>query len=180
VISQKGLAKISMQVNFYISLKKEVKNFPTNLFPYIYTHKNVQLFPMETYLFSFRRIVTVVIFIIFITGCGNSLENKLKEAAIELNKSCPMMVDSETRFDSAMTVSSSEFQYNYTLVNLKPDDIDPEQLIEVLKPLLVNNIAINPDLNMFRDNDVTLTYLYKDMNGDFFAKIPVTPADYRK
>ena len=48
-------------------------------------------------------------------------------AASELNKSCPMMVDQDTRLDNAIALPENVFQYNYTLVNLTKDELDLEK-----------------------------------------------------
>jgi hypothetical protein len=37
-------------------------------------------------------------------------------AANELNKSCLMMVDQDTRLDNAVALPENVFQYNYTLI----------------------------------------------------------------
>jgi hypothetical protein len=134
---------------------------------------------MKTKYSLMLNVVAAIFISIFLNACGNKIEDQLKEAANELNKSCPMMVDSETRLDNAMTFSGNEFQYNYTLINITTEDIENEQIVEVLKPLLLNNVATNPDLHFFRENDIIMTYYYKDKNGNFLAKIPITPTDYK-
>ncbi|GBL36100.1 hypothetical protein EMGBS15_16950 [Filimonas sp.] len=45
------------------------------------------------------------------------VDAELVAAAKELNKSCPMMIDKETRLESAEALPNNEFKYNYTLLN---------------------------------------------------------------
>ena len=44
-----------------------------------------------------------------------SSHSELKNAALELNKMCPKMIDPATRIDSAVAIDNS-LQYHYTLV----------------------------------------------------------------
>ncbi|MBT6747113.1 MAG: zinc ribbon domain-containing protein, partial [Flavobacteriales bacterium] len=53
-----------------------------------------------------------------------SYDKVLMETASELNKSCPMMVDSDTRLDNTIALPDNIFQYNYTLVNLELSEIN--------------------------------------------------------
>ena len=36
----------------------------------------------------------------------------------EINKTCPKMIDKETRLDNSVALSNRTIQYNYTLLNL--------------------------------------------------------------
>jgi len=47
-----------------------------------------------------------------------SFDKVMMKAASELNKTCPIMVDKETRLDNAVSLPGQIFQYNYTLVNM--------------------------------------------------------------
>lgn len=109
-----------------------------------------------------------------------SLDKQLMYAASEINKTCPIMVDKDTRLDNAMSSSSQDFQYNYTLPNYTKEEIDTTVFEKALKPQLVNTISTNPDLKIFRDNNVTIIYNYKDKNGVFLLRISITPAEYKK
>lgn len=45
---------------------------------------------------------------------STSIEKELRESANELNKNCPVMIDSETRLDNTIVIDAKTFQYNYT------------------------------------------------------------------
>jgi len=100
------------------------------------------------------------------------------EAAQELNQSCPMMVDEETRLDNSIVKGNDTFQYNYTLVNMEHSSVNIIEMENYLEPMIVNMVKTNPDLEIYRENKITMAYDYKDRNGQFLFRILVTPNEY--
>lgn len=100
-----------------------------------------------------------------------SIDETLMSAASEINKSCPIMVDAETRLDNCGALPNKVFRYNYTLVNYVKDSINIGVLEENLRPSLINSVKTSPEMKFQRDNNVTLSYYYKDKAG-------VLPARY--
>ncbi len=47
-----------------------------------------------------------------------------------------------------------------------------------VKPLVLNNVKTNSYLKLFRDNNVTMNYYYKDLNGVFVGKISISFDQY--
>ena len=90
-----------------------------------------------------------------------------------------MVVDKDTRLDNTVVLSNKTIQYNYTLVNLEKENTDVELLKEQFTPLLLKDVKTNPGLKTFRDRDVTLSYYYKDKNGDFILNFKATPELYK-
>jgi hypothetical protein len=109
-----------------------------------------------------------------------TFDKMLMDAASELNKTCPFMVDEETRLDNAVALPGKVFQYNYTLIEYEIDEISVDTAQKYLVPSIINNVKSNPDLQTFRDNQVTLTFNYKDKNGVFIMKFSVTPEMYQR
>lgn len=107
-----------------------------------------------------------------------SYEQVMMQAASEINKSCPMMVDQETRLDNTIALPENVFQYNYTLVNMEKAIIDVAQMENYLKPILINSVKTSPDMKVNRENKTTMGYHYRDKNGEFLFKILVTPDLY--
>jgi hypothetical protein len=103
----------------------------------------------------------------------------LMSAASEINKTCPIMIDQETRLDNALAMPNNTLQYNYTLINLDKSDIIVDTLKKYIEPNIINNIKSNPDLKAYRDNKTTMTYYYRDKDGDFVYKLEVTPEMYK-
>ncbi|MFL0087961.1 hypothetical protein V2550_04745 [Tenacibaculum maritimum] len=107
-----------------------------------------------------------------------SFDKAMMKAASEINKSCPIMVDSDTRLDNAVAMPENVFQYNYTLINLDKSEINVEEIREYIEPNVVNNIKTNTDMKDYKENKVTMAYNYRDKNGVFILKINVTPEMY--
>jgi len=110
-------------------------------------------------------------------GCGETPDAELNKMAAEFNAACPMMVDSETRLDSA-TARPGEFRYNYTLINLQVSQIDTAAFNEVMRPLLIEGAKSNAALAYFRTHKVALLYHYRDMNGAFVQSIFLEPETF--
>lgn len=108
----------------------------------------------------------------------NTFDKAMMEAASELNKACPIMVDQDTRLDNAVALPDNIFQYNYTLVNLDKSEVNIDTVKKYIEPEIINNVKTNPDLKAYRENKVTMAYNYKDKNGVFVLKISVTPDLY--
>ncbi|MBF0647375.1 hypothetical protein IR083_00890 [Dysgonomonas sp. GY75] len=66
----------------------------------------------------------------------------MMEAAGELNKSCPVMVDEETRFDNAIAMPNKTFQYNYTLLNFEKESTDTILVKNALEPSILNSVSV--------------------------------------
>jgi hypothetical protein len=74
-----------------------------------------------------------------------SFDKAMMEAASEVNKGCPFMVDHETRLDNVAALTGNVFQYHYTLINMYKDSIDTGTLQTAIEPNIINNVKTNPD-----------------------------------
>jgi hypothetical protein len=123
----------------------------------------------------------------FIISCGaesggdnKDVYNKeLMTAASEINKSCPIMVDAETRLDNAVAMPNTTFAYNYTLVNIENGTLDTTELKKVLTPGMQNNIRTSPAMKSMRDIGCSFVYNYRDKKGIYMLSIIITPEDYQ-
>lgn len=109
-----------------------------------------------------------------------AFDKAILKAVSELNKSCPIMVDQQTRLDNAIALPGKVLQYNYTLVNWYKDSIDVQAFEQYMKPVLINLVKTSPNLKIYRDHNATLSYSYKDKNGVFVDLIPITPDLYKE
>jgi hypothetical protein len=107
-----------------------------------------------------------------------SYDKALAAAASELNKTCPMMVDKDTRFDNAIALPNNVFQYNYTLVNATKDMVDTMQAQSILEPIMINYVRSNPEMSIQREHKTTLSYYYKDKEGVYLFSIIISPEKY--
>lgn len=108
-----------------------------------------------------------------------TIDKQLTKATSEINKNCPIMVDSQTKLDNTISLADNILQYNYTLVNLLKDSINVNELENSIKPNILNTIKTSPDLETFRNNDVTIAYNYKDKNGVHLFKITFKADQYK-
>ena len=108
-----------------------------------------------------------------------SFDSQLMKLSSEINKNCPFMIDSETRLDNTFGGAGKSIAYNYTLINLLKSDIDIDYFESLMKPQILNNIKTNPDLKLFRDNDVSFIYNYNDKSSARVTTIKFTPNDYK-
>ena len=106
--------------------------------------------------------------------------DQLHNAAREINSACPVQIDPATRLDSAQVLSEAALQFNYTLITASRDNIDLQQLEATTKPALIESVKTNSAMTDLRDHSITMVYNYRDMNGEYLLKIPVTPTDYAR
>jgi len=107
-----------------------------------------------------------------------SFDKQMIEFANQINESCPMMIDSETRLDNTITLPENIFQYNYTLVTLEKANVNTEDMKKFLEPTIINSVKTTPQMEIQRINKTTINYHYKDKNGKFLLLISVTPDKY--
>jgi len=121
-------------------------------------------------------------YLISFWGCtskNRELNHKLNEMASNLNSSTPVMLDRFTRFDSASVTKDNEFCYYYTILNTTNADSLFSELKQTISENIRSQVASSPDLRIFRDNDVTLRYFYRDFLQNVVHDITVTPAQYK-
>jgi hypothetical protein len=109
---------------------------------------------------------------------NSSIDKDMMAVASELNKSCPVMVDSETRLDNTIALPDKVFQYNYTLVNVDKSQADTISMKNYLEPNIINQVKTNPQMQYQREHKWTLNYLYKDKKGLYLLMVKVTPDKY--
>ena len=109
----------------------------------------------------------------------SDLEQKLLLEANEINKTCPLIVDDATRLDNAVVYPNNVYQYNYTLVNLTRNDINPEVAIKSLEPKIIENVKKDVALKTLKEAFTTLNFSYRDRNGEFVFRIIITPDKYK-
>ncbi|MEX0998368.1 MAG: RDD family protein [Thermodesulfobacteriota bacterium] len=104
---------------------------------------------------------------------SNSLTYEvMQKVARDSNNELPMMLDSDTRWDSTVGIENGLI-YNYTLVNYNLSDLEGVSLNELLKEDLINSICSSSDMDIYIKNGATLKYSYYDMNGLFIEDIVV-------
>jgi hypothetical protein len=96
-----------------------------------------------------------------------------------MNKTCPSMIDPETRLDKVLTFGTYNLQFNYTLVNQVKDSLPIENLKRYMEPVILEKIKNSGTLRKFLDKNLTWIYSYNDMKGEFIFKVTYTPEQFR-
>ncbi len=104
---------------------------------------------------------------------GILVDKQLGVVSNEINKACPILVDSETRLDNTVVLPGKVLQYNYTLINVVASDIDTSAFKEALRPIILEQARSNPQMEFFRKHEVTLNYYYRDSTGSYITLISV-------
>jgi hypothetical protein len=115
-------------------------------------------------------------------GCGGKRStdqtHPLQIAAAQFNAGCPKMIDPDTRLDSASFVSDTLFRYDYTLVNHDAENVDAAGLARYLKPRIMSNVSLNPEMRVQRDHRVTMLFYYRDRKGAFVTQVRLSSGEY--
>jgi len=119
-----------------------------------------------------------------LVSCKNekTIDEELKEAAVNMNKLTPQTLSDGVRLDSVSALPNKVFKYNYTLTEDVKESVTPEE-IETFKSQAkegaLKAVKTSVDMEEFRNNDVTLHYSYSDKNGKHTADFTITPAEYK-
>ncbi|MEI7489066.1 MAG: hypothetical protein WCJ72_16985 [Chryseobacterium sp.] len=111
-----------------------------------------------------------------------TIDDELKEAAINMNKLTPQILNDGIRLDSVSAEPNKVFKYNYTLIQDVKENVTEEEINTFKKEAkegALNAVKTSADMQEFRDNDVTLKYVYYDKNGKPTANFSVTSAEYK-
>ena len=133
------------------------------------------------YLKTISSAFVIVVLLMFVqcTSKNEKLHHQLTEMAASLNKLTPVVIDPHTRFDSVAVTKDVVFQYYYTIV-----DIDnPKELLKAQKNEIIENMenafAKDKPLRVFKENTVTIEYIYRDTTKRVVDIITITPDLYK-
>jgi hypothetical protein len=115
--------------------------------------------------------------VLFMSCAKNDAFAELQEISAQMNKTCPLTIDSGTRLDSTgakETPLSIVYYYTATTANKDalPDNF--EEVKQQLKEVSQKNLDTEPAMEVFRKQGVALTYNYKDKNGQYIFEYTVT------
>lgn len=106
------------------------------------------------------------------------IDKVMMAMASEINKSCPFMVDAETRLDNSIALPKNTFQYNYTLINVEIENVNLDEIKGQMEPYLIDLVKTNEQMKPLRTLKTTINYFYKDKAGKFLFMVSVTPDKY--
>ncbi len=123
-------------------------------------------------------ILVSIFYILQIVLRKPAIDVSMVQAANEINKNCPIMVDSITRFDNAMALSNNKFQFNFTILNVEKSTFDTVELQKKIRPIALNSLKTDPKYKIYREKNMTLLFNYHDKSGSYLCKILVLPDEY--
>lgn len=113
----------------------------------------------------------------------NTAENiviELNQTVEELNKITPLKVDEFTRLDSISSFKRKSLTYYYTLLQVNKSEVNIDSIKNYLKPNIIKSVKNSNELKVYKKNNISMNYLYYDLNGEFITAIEVTPELYKK
>ena len=110
-----------------------------------------------------------------------SLILKLEQVIQEVNDSCPIQLDELTVLESCSS-KGLNVTYVYSIDNdLAKDQFDADfssDEIKVLQAeLIIEQFCQHPDLQVYRDNNVTMIYEYYDYSGNSLLGVSANNSD---
>jgi hypothetical protein len=138
--------------------------------------------PKQEKKFSFKTILGfiigfVIMFFVSRQVFGSpSMDKQLVEIANQLNKTCPMRVDQYTTLKNVVALPNKTLQYNYILTK---SQVNTDDAKKSFFPTILENVRTNPDMKLFRDNEVTLKYYYSDKSGEYVMEYKILPEMYQ-
>ena len=122
--------------------------------------------------------------VLFFIACESNppvskrVEAVLKDMAEQVNKYCPMRVDSIIRLESTYAVNTT-FRYNYTL---KFDTVknDLQRFKKDLRVTTLNSLKTSPDAKILRGLYATVVYHFSDTSGNYLFEMVMLPKEYTK
>ena len=119
----------------------------------------------------------------FFIGCQTKKKSKtaydlLQTVSSDLNKKCPIQVDSILKLENTVALPIATFRYNYIL---KYDTVkyDIQEFEKSLRITTLNMAKTNPDGKIFKDLFTTLEYNFSDTIGHFLFRLVFKPDEYR-
>ncbi|PZP43030.1 MAG: hypothetical protein DI598_16250 [Pseudopedobacter saltans] len=127
-------------------------------------------------------LLLLVGFIAFLPSCNSDIafQKLMEKTAKDINKQCPIQVDSDMVWDSVNVLPNKTFQYYYTIKNFEASDIDTINVKKERTPIMLNSIKSEASIKIYRDHKTTFLYVFKDKLGKPAFSITITPDMYSK
>lgn len=108
---------------------------------------------------------------------SGSTEEKLVQASKELNARLPLNVDSDTRWDTTVPGPGKCFTYYYRFINVSKNEINPGEITTNIKSKLLLNYRMSPGMKLFREDRVTVRFIFRDKAGETVTSVEASPDD---
>src|SRR4051812_6181547 len=95
-----------------------------------------------------------------------SINKQLMDTAKEINRHCPIMIDSLTRLDNSVATADNKLQFNYTFIKSDRIDIDTSILKTSMLISFVNKLKTDPKFKDFKKYDIPISASFYDSSGN--------------
>ena len=122
------------------------------------------------------------ILMVFVSCKKDDFSKELLEAAANTNKLGPQILSEGIRLDSVSANKDKVFKYNYTLTEDDKEKVSPslvEEFKNNAKQEALKVVKTSDEMQMFRENKVTLKYSYNDKNGQYITDFTISPEEYK-
>ena len=128
---------------------------------------------------SFLSLPCFFLFFCF-AGCYEQRDDvkTLEEVVLAFNKTCPRLLDSETKIEGIEIKGKNTVVYKYTLIHVLAVKVDTVEFKRALWPGILSMIKISPDLNTLKNQQTTFEYAYSDRLHKPVYTFKVYPKDY--
>lgn len=124
--------------------------------------KSSKITPIQIVVFVISFAVAYFAVDYFLSKNDSTPNAMLVNVSKEMNKTMPKMLDAETRLDST-SVGNATLNYHYTLVNISKDSSeDFTDIKSRMKAQAQENIDTNAAMKDYRENDISLHYIFTD------------------
>jgi len=127
-------------------------------------------------------VALAVYFQFFLSESRGEVKAEITELVAKYNKNCPLKIQEGIRLDSVSLPNLPEeeaVQYNLTLLNVDKETAEIDVIQAEIEKSLISTAKANPGLQVFRDNDYTLIYSYKDKKKTFLFAVKILPDQYK-
>ena len=127
-------------------------------------------------------VALAVYFQFFISENADETKTEVKELVAKYNKNCPLKIQEGIQLDSVSlpnVTDEKDVQYNLTLLNIEKETAEIDVIKTEIEKSLISTAKANPGLQVFRDNDYTLIYSYKDKKKAFLFDVKILPDQYK-
>lgn len=127
-------------------------------------------------------VALAVYFQFFLSESRGEVKAEITELVTKYNKNCPLKIQEGIRLDSVSLPNLPEekaVQYNLTLLNVEKETAEIEVIKTEIEKSLISTAKANPGLQVFRDNDYSLIYSYKDKKNVFLFDVKILPDQYK-
>ncbi len=131
------------------------------------------------------RIKYLLVFLIPFSLLLNSCELtqvdqiSLEEEIENVNKTCPQMIDEETRLQKVELIHPTKIRYEYVLIHLDRKNVDTTRFKQMLWPGILSAVKLDPGLERFRQNNMYFDYRYLDKQNQIIYTFNVVPKRYQ-